>query len=244
VPRAVLGVFDVVHARDVMFKAFHIAEAYQLPVTVLSDAYIAQRRTVRDAPAENRPRPQRLRWADGHGPARFKLDEDGGVNPFRVPGTPGGQYLAAGIEHTPLGYPTADTAMHQQMNAKRFRKLPALHEETKDWVRTLGREDATRGLIVWGSTWGLMREWVAQHPEYRVFAPEILYPFPIEALESWRRGLTWTAVVELSYQGQLHHFLRGLTDMSGVHRLARSGGVPLRPSELARLIAEAGREGR
>jgi Pyruvate flavodoxin/ferredoxin oxidoreductase, thiamine diP-bdg len=31
-PRVVLGVFDSVHARHVMFKALHIAETYQLPV--------------------------------------------------------------------------------------------------------------------------------------------------------------------------------------------------------------------
>jgi 2-oxoglutarate ferredoxin oxidoreductase subunit alpha len=42
-PRAVLGVFDVVHARDVMHKAFFLSETYQMPVLVLSDAYIAQR---------------------------------------------------------------------------------------------------------------------------------------------------------------------------------------------------------
>ena len=239
-PRAVLGVFDAVHARDVMFKAFHIAESYQLPVLVLSDAYIAQRRSVRDAATDNRGAPRRRAWATGGSAARFKVETGQVVAPFRVPGTPGGQYLAAGIEHTPEGYPTADTVMHHAMNTKRFLKVEAMARETRDWFRTLGRDDAPRGLIAWGSQYGLMREWTAAHPEYRVFMPEILYPFPLEALAAWRSGLEWTAVVELSFQGQLHRYLSGLTDLRGTHAVTRSGGIPLTPGELARLLGQAG----
>ncbi|HEY3217129.1 MAG TPA: 2-oxoacid:acceptor oxidoreductase family protein [Candidatus Eisenbacteria bacterium] len=242
-PRAVLGVFDAVHARDVMFKAFHLAEAYQLPVLVLSDAYIAQRRQVRDAPVDNRGKPKRWVWAS-EGPPRFQLTGDHVVSPFRVPGTPGGTYLAAGIEHTAVGYPTADTAVHHQMNAKRFSKLPAIAEATRDWFRTLGRDDARRGLVAWGSQYGLLQEWVAAHPEYRVFLPEILHPFPLEAFESWRRGLEWSAVVELSYEGQLFRHLSSLTSLVGVYNVTRSGGVPLSLTELATLLEGAQREGR
>jgi 2-oxoglutarate/2-oxoacid ferredoxin oxidoreductase subunit alpha len=237
-PRAVLGVFDPVHARDVMNKAFHLAESYQLPVLVLSDAYIAQRREIRDAPVDNRGKPHRRVWTTEHGPARFKLTGDHPATPFRVPGTPGGTYLAAGIEHTAEGYPTADTAVHQEMNAKRFRKLAAIEEETKNWYRTLGNDDARRGIIAWGSQHGMLSEWIAAHPEFRAFLPEILAPFPLQALEEWRQGLGWTFVVELSYQGQLHRYLSGLTDMSEVASIARSGGVPLSMSELDARIGE------
>ena len=114
-----------------------------------------------------------------------------------TPGTPGGTYLAAGIEHNPEGFPTADTAIHQQMNAKRFRKIAAIAEETRDWCRTLGRDGAPRGIIAWGSQHGMLREWVTAHPEYRVFLPEILHPFPLAAFDAWRRGLTAGAFVEL-----------------------------------------------
>ena len=237
-PRAVLGVFDAVHARDVMNKAFHLAESYQLPVLVLSDAYIAQRREIRDAPVDNRGRPRRRVWTAEHGPARFKLTGEHAAEPFRVPGTPGGTYLAAGIEHTADGHPTADTAIHQEMNVKRFRKLVAIEEETRGWYRTLGKDGAPRGIIAWGSQHGMLREWVAAHPEYRVFLPEILSPFPVRALEEWRRGLEWTGVVEVNYQGQLHRYLAGLTDMNGVRSIARSGGVPLSMAELDARIME------
>jgi 2-oxoglutarate ferredoxin oxidoreductase subunit alpha len=238
-PRAVLGVFDVVHAREAMFKAFHLAEKYQLPVLVLSDAYIAQRRQVRDAVAPGPAPPARARWQPGDGPARFALDGTHGVVPFRVPGTPGGTYLAAGIEHTEEGHPTADTAIHQRMNAKRFRKIEAIGHETMDWYREFGNPEARQGIVAWGSQYGLLREWVLAHSDYKVFMPEILHPFPLDAFRRWLEPLSWAGVLELSYQGQFHRYLASLTDLSRVWSLSRSGGAPLSMDEVARLLGEA-----
>jgi len=239
-PRAVLGVFDVVHAREVMVRAFEIAENYQLPVLVLSDAYVAQRRQIRDAVVGQTEAPRRLRWAGAQdGPARFSLTGDHPVNAFRVPGTPGGTYMAAGIEHTEDGNPTADATLHQQMSGKRFAKLDGIAVDSRDWFRTLGEAGAPKGIIAWGSTYGVLEEWVRAHPEYRVFLPEILHPFPLEALSRWRDGLRETSVIELSFQGQFHRYLSSLTDMAGVRSLARSGGLPISTRELATLLAPA-----
>ena len=238
-PRAVLGVFDVVHGRDIMYKAMLLSERYQLPVLVLSDAYIAQRRQIRDAETTQRPAPQRERWSDGGGPARFDLTSSHGVNAFRVPGDPGGTYLAAGIEHNQEGFPTADTTTHHRMNQKRFRKLEGIAVETRDWFRTLGKADAPRGIVAWGSEYGLLCEWCVAHPDYRVFLPEIIHPFPLEAFEAWRRGLESLAVVELNFQGQFHRYLSSLTDLRGVHRVTRSGGTPMTAAELDRFLKEA-----
>jgi 2-oxoglutarate ferredoxin oxidoreductase subunit alpha len=237
-PRAVLGVLDVVHARDVMYKAFHLAETYQLPVLVMSDAYIAQRRQIRAPIEPTREPPARACWRPGDGPARFAVDGTHGVVPFRVPGTPGGTYMAAGIEHTEEGHPTADTMIHHRMNAKRFRKIEAIAQETADWYRVFGAPDARQGIIAWGSQYGLLREWVLGHPDYQVFMPEILHPFPLEALRAWLEPLSWACVLELSYQGQFHRYLSSLMPLGRVWSLSRSGGVPLSVPELARLLGE------
>jgi 2-oxoglutarate/2-oxoacid ferredoxin oxidoreductase subunit alpha len=240
-PRAVLGVFDVVHGRDVMYRAMLLAERYQLPILVLSDAYIAQRRQIRGTEEERRPAPARDRWTEASGPARFDLTSAHGVNPFRVPGESGGTYLAAGIEHTQEGFPTADTATHHRMNEKRFRKLDAIALETADWYRTLGEPGATKGIVAWGSEYGLLREWVAAHPDFRVFLPEIIHPFPLAGFEAWRRGLVSLAVVELNFQGQFHKYLSSLTDVRDARSVTRSGGTPMSASELDRYLTEATR---
>jgi len=237
-PRVVLGAFDVVHAREVMGRAFHLSETFQLPVLVLSDAYIAQRRQIRGPIAPLTTTPHRAVWTPGQAPARFALDTAHGITPFRVPGTAGGTYLAAGIEHTPEGHPTADTAMHQQMNAKRFGKLAQVRAETRDWYRVLGDPKAPHGIVAWGSQYGVLREWVREHPEWQAFLPEILHPFPLEGFEAWLAPRTSAVVLELSYQGQFHRYLAGLADLGRVRSCARSGGVPLSSAELARMLTE------
>jgi len=236
-PRVVLAALDVVHARETMHRAFHLSEKYLLPVLVLSDAYIAQRRQIRDAIVETREMPRRRTWAPQDAPLTLGLEEV--VPPFHAPGTPDGTVLIAGLEHDEQGWPTADGAVHQRMNERRFHKLPRIAAETADWYRTLGADVAAYGLVAWGSTYGVLREWVREHPEYRVFLPEILEPFPLAALERWRAGLRWCAVLEMSYAGQLHRYLSGLTDLRGVHRLARSGGLPITLHEIAQRTREA-----
>jgi pyruvate/2-oxoacid:ferredoxin oxidoreductase alpha subunit len=125
------------------------------------------------------------------------------------------------------------------MNAKRFRKLDGIAAETGDWFRTLGRADAPLGIIAWGSMYGLLFEWVRENPEYRVFLPEILHPFPLAGLAAWRGGLAKTWTLELSFQRQFHRYLSSLTDLGGVTPIARSGGLPLSTAELSRMLTEA-----
>jgi 2-oxoglutarate ferredoxin oxidoreductase subunit alpha len=237
-PRVVLGVFDAVHAHDLMHRAFHLAEGYQLPVLVLSDAYVAQRRQIRDPVSERPGTPKRRVWRPGDATARFDLTGAHGVGAFRVPGTEGGTYMAAGIEHTTEGNPTSDSSIHHAMNTKRFRKLEGVVAETGSWHRTFGAPDAPLGIVAWGSLYGLLVEWVRAHPEYRVFMPEILHPFPLAGFQGWRAGLAKTWTVELSYLGQFHRYLGSLTDLSGVRSAARSGGLPLTSAELSRLLME------
>jgi len=237
-PRVVLGAFDAVHARTTTHRAFHLAESYQLPVIVLSDAYIAQRTEIHDpVPAPVAPT-RRLVWQPGGAQARFDVTDPHGVGAFRVPGTPSGTYLAAGIEHLVDGRPTADGAVHQRMNQKRFAKLAQVASETRDWFTTFGDPAAPFGVVAWGSSAGVLREWIPRHRAYRAFLPEILEPFPLDAFEEWRKGLSELTVVEVSFQGQLFRALSGLTNLNGAKSAARSGGLPLTLFELSQLLGE------
>jgi 2-oxoglutarate ferredoxin oxidoreductase subunit alpha len=240
-PRVVLAATDVVHARTITHRAFHLAESYQLPVLLLSDAYIAQRTEIHDPVAPPAERPRRLVWRPGDAPARFDVTDPRGIGAFRVPGTPSGTYMAAGIEHLVDGRPTADGAVHQRMNEKRFAKLSQIASETRDWYVTLGDPAAPFGVVAWGSTTGVLREWIAQHPAYRAFLPEILEPFPLTSFEEWRRGLSELTIVEVSFQGQLFRALSGLTSLTGAKSAARSGGLPLTQAELSRMLGEDAR---
>src|SRR5437899_9148215 len=106
-------------------EAFNLAEYYQTPVIMLSDQEIAQRKETveRIDPSKfqlvERRRPTETELAQY---ARIKLTESG-ISPVSHPGIPGGNYLAAGIEHNELGRPTASGEMHARMNETRVRRF-------------------------------------------------------------------------------------------------------------------------
>jgi pyruvate/2-oxoacid:ferredoxin oxidoreductase alpha subunit len=124
------------------------------------------------------------------------------------------------------------------MNEKRFAKMENVARETRDWYITFGDPAAKFGVLAWGSSAGVLREWIERHPTWRAFLPEILDPFPLEGFEAWRRGLSQLTVVELSYQGQLFRALSGLTNLTGAKSAARSGGLPLTQIELSSMLEE------
>ena len=128
--RPVLAPTSVGDIFGITVEAFNLAEYYQTPVIVLSDQEIAQRKETVD-PIDTskfqlveRRRPTEPELTNY---ARFKLTESG-ISPISHPGMPGGNYLAAGIEHNELGRPTASGEMHARMNEKRFRKFNPLQE--------------------------------------------------------------------------------------------------------------------
>jgi len=167
------------------------------------------------------------------------------VSPLSHPGMPGGNYLAAGIEHDVEGAPTASGALHAAMNAKRFRKLAPLRER-RDLFEQQGPEDAPLALVSWGSSAGVAREAFAlaraRGMRVKLLVPYLLYPVaePVyrEFFASVRRGL----VLELSHQGQLYRILRMFLDLPpGLASFARSGAQPFRADEVvARLEALEG----
>ena len=122
----------------------------------MSDQEIAQRKETVD-PIDTsqfqlveRRRPTETELANY---ARFKLTESG-ISPISHPGMPGGNYLAAGIEHNEVGRPTASGEMHARMNEKRFRKFNPL-KNRRDLFVVEGDPDAPIGLVSWGSVAGV-----------------------------------------------------------------------------------------
>ena len=68
-----------------------------------------------------------------------------------IPGQAGGAYLASGIAHDSLGRPTLDSALHQEMLNKHFKKLEPLGSRA-DLVLKFGDKKAKNAIITWGSS--------------------------------------------------------------------------------------------
>jgi 2-oxoglutarate ferredoxin oxidoreductase subunit alpha len=168
-------------------------------------------------------------------------ETDDGVSPMAVPGMRGGMYQTNGLEHDEAGRPTSGYLTHEKMNAKRYRKLPAIRERYR-FFRRYGAERADVGIICWGSSKAAVKEAVleanARGESVAAFVPQTIYPFPKHEFLEFLASVEELLVVELSYTAQFYKYLRTfLTLPEGrTHVFKRSGGKELTVAEVAREI--------
>ncbi len=243
-PRVVIAPADVEDCFHVAMEAFCIAEEYQVPVIILSDQFIGQRKESVPRFDKNRikicgrltPRPDEL---DSF--KRYRLTESG-ISPMSFPGIKNGEYTAAGIEHDEIGDPTSAPEMHERMNDKRFRKLETLKRKWK-FVRRYGAPSAEVGVIGWGSTKGAIKEAVlraeAEGLKVAGLVPQLLYPLPYQDFEAFLKPLKKVIVVEMSYSAQFLKYLKSNYQLpDDVVLLNRSGGTPFSADEIYRKISQ------
>ena len=241
-PRVVLACSDVEDCFHATVEAFNISEEYQLPVLVLSDQAVGQRKeTLKAATLEHEVRERVLPTeAELVKYERYK-DTPTGVSPMSVPGMKNGMYQTNGLEHDEVGRPTNLYLAHEKMNAKRYRKLWPIRERYHAY-RRLGSPEADIGILCWGSSKGPVEEAVAaanaRGEKVAAFVPQMLYPFPKREFEEFLGTVREILVVELSYTAQFYKYLRTfLTLPEGrTHVYKRSGGKDLAVSEVTREI--------
>jgi len=236
-PRVVIACSDVESSFHATVDAFNIAEEYQVPVIVLSDQSIAQRReTITAGVLEHEVRERRMATPDDLHEYRRYRDTADGVSPMSVPGVCGGMYQTNGLEHDEQGRPNASFVVHEAMNAKRYRKLDAIAEKYRLFDR-FGAKNPEVGVLCWGSSIGVVREAIAHmgvEERVGVFAPAMITPLPARDLQAFIDSCGSLLVVEVSYAAQFTQHLRTQVDLprakTTVH--SRSGGKTLAASEV------------
>jgi 2-oxoglutarate ferredoxin oxidoreductase subunit alpha len=261
-PRVVLAATTVQDCYELAHDAFDIAEKYQAPVIVLLDQLISQSQQtvaelqlrVKDGGAGdfacgNSSKVQTVPSSATGGVAcaasalqRYAITPSG-ISPRSIPGVPGGEYVAVGIEHDEMSDPTSSQAMHQAQTAKRFRKLQGVVEEYPR-VRISGANEASLGLLTWGSTYGVCAEAAKLLSDgglpTSVCAPQLLYPLPTAQIAQWLAKLEHLIVVELNYDGQFYRHVRGYIDLpQGALQLNRAGGSPISLTELLKFVGNS-----
>jgi len=213
-PHAVLAPADVEDCFEVAWRAFRIAETYQMPVIILSDQFIGQRKeTVESFDVKKISVPARI-TPDLKAGGKYRRYEDTaqGVSPTTWPGMKGGEYLASGIEHTEDGSPSSQYETHEKMVAKRSRKMEALEKEFH-FIRRYGSPKPVVGVLGWGSSKGAIREAVERLNRNGLSAaalvPQLIYPLQKEAIRNFVASCKHLLVVEMSHSGQFMHYLSG-----------------------------------
>jgi 2-oxoglutarate ferredoxin oxidoreductase subunit alpha len=244
-PRIVVALSNVEDCFFGMTRAFNLAEKYQVPVVVLSDQYLAQRKAKIRTPdvskvrLEGRLKPDPLTLQRGY--ERFRITETG-VSPMSIPGMPGGFYTATGLEHDEIGEPKYSPDHHTRMTQKRFKKLDGLRREPFDYLaRRYGAEDPEVGVIGWGSSEGVIREAIAEAIRlgYKVAAlhPKLMYPLPEEVIADFIKPLKAVIVPELNYKGQYANLLRTKFKVDFI-QLNKVSGLPFSPKEILSKIED------
>jgi 2-oxoglutarate ferredoxin oxidoreductase subunit alpha len=251
VQRAVLAPTSVMDCLATTVAAFNLAEEFQLPAIVLQDTVLAVR-------TESIPRPDvaampvvnrrtfayRDDGGNGHGYdaasgperyLRYQITADG-VSPMAIPGTPGGAYVATGLEHTQAANTSSDARNHTAMTEKRFKKLEGILAKAPP-AHQYGDPSADIGFLTWGSTFGEVTEAIdrlaAQGIKAHALAPRLLWPLPTHQIDPFLRGKRVVIVPEVNYTGQFANILKSHYQDVEFTRLNVYGGQPF---SVARIV--------
>ena len=229
-PHAVLAPGDVKDCFEVTTKAFGIAEEYQMPVIILSDQFVGQRKeTIKPFDLSNIKVTERLtpKFKEGEPYIRY-VDTPSGISPISAPGMKGGAYLASGIEHTEDGFPTSLYETHERMVAKRERKVETLAKSFK-FIMRYGVKDPEVGVLAWGSSKGVVKDAIEilEYDGMKVAAmiPQLIYPLQKGDIKKFVDSCKHILVIEMSHSGQFEHYLAGAGLLpSNVLHYRSSGG--------------------
>ncbi|MEO7940462.1 MAG: 2-oxoacid:acceptor oxidoreductase family protein, partial [Burkholderiaceae bacterium] len=136
-PRLVLAPASIGDCMATTAWAVELAEALQVPAIVLSDQFMGQSRAIIDRPGAELPAPGRLTAPAHTVDYKRYRDTASGVSPMAIPGTPGVEYTADGLEHAESALPSSQAHDHRLQLDKRLRKL-MVHDYGKRWADVEG----------------------------------------------------------------------------------------------------------
>ena len=220
----------------------HLAEAMQTAAIVLSDQSFGQSRNVIDKPADLAFVAKReVVEADVENYKRYALT-DSGVSPMAIPGTPGGEYVADGLETQENARPSSSAEDHYAQLDKRERKLLNF-DYGNHWADI--ENDGDLAVLCWGSVTGPVREAInrleAEGQKIKLISLRLLAPLLTDKLDEALDGVSRLLVVEQTHSKQFYRYLRSEYDLpKETTVLAKPGPLPFRPDEIVQQIKELG----
>ncbi len=223
-PRIVLAAAHAADCAALATAAFELAGDCRAPVILLSEQQIAQGLSSLAGSAV----PQTGNTAAGWPDTAIGSDT---------------QTQLTGLEHDSAGRPLSDAASHAANMAMRQQRvdgargrIPALRH---------GREDASLGLLCWGSGYAVCREACdlvnRRGGSAELYCLRMLAPLDSAAITEWIAAHERIVIVEMNHSGQLLGHLRSQLSLpENTLSLRRSGGRPWRLAEITEFLARHG----
>jgi 2-oxoglutarate ferredoxin oxidoreductase subunit alpha len=255
-PRAVMAAATIEECFHFVITARKLAEAFRMPVIVLTDANLAT-----GVQPIARPKPQedwfaapidQSPWQDGVDP--YAWDEVTGLSPRPIPGQAGGEYVLTGLAHTSESHVAYNPEANQIGCEMRSRKLATLRSTLKP--PGVNGDDSGDLLVVgWGSTLGAIEEAVerARKQGHSVSSLHLRFLSPLEpGLEEIFSRFKKVLTVELNYSDPSEGFpgvtqpprlaqLAALLRMHTLHEVdwwSITPGQPLYPKQIYDVIVD------
>ena len=240
--RIVLAPTNVAECYSCMIKAFDCAQRYQLPVIVLSDFFLANRRES-ISKTFRIPRKTDTRVSPGvkdkKDYKRFKITKNG-ISPMSIPGMKGLYYTTTGLEHNEHGTPVYDPESHTIQTEKRFKKLQTALKEVSD-VEIIGDPKAQIGIISWGSSTGAVIAAIDTAKKVgikiKALKTTLLWPLPQKEIKAFCASAKKVIIPEMNFQGQFANQL-GFVDPDKLVRANFVTGVPISTDDIMEHIVK------
>lgn len=244
-PRAVLAPCTVEDAFYKAFRAFNLAEKYQMPVIILTDQHLASSyQTVKKFNLNELEidRGLLITIEEANKLTEYKRHQftDSGISPRLIPMRGKALVVTDSDEHDEAGHMTEDAQTRTSMMLKRFKKMDGLKNELRN-PPLQHKPNAVATLVGWGSTFGAIKEAALMLEERDGLLLDILqlnelWPFPVQQVIS---GLGYTRrslVIENNATGQLAHLIRAETGVTVSGSILKFDGRPFAPSYIANEI--------
>lgn len=212
-------------------EAFNIADAYQVPVIVLTDKYLSESRLSCDKTDIENCKidiDRGKRYEKTVEPyKRYKLTDDG-ISPCAVAGEI--EFVTNSYEHDENGLATDDGEIRKSQMAKRLKKLESLN----GGFEVLGLPDAKDAIVTWGSTKDVASEFTRRNEDFahiHIFRPWPLSPEILPKLGKFKRVF----VVEGNSTGQMADILNCATNLKLI-KILKDDGRPFFVEDLEREI--------
>jgi len=257
-PKVVLAPHNVEDCLYQTINAVNIAHRFHIPVIVLSGQSLSHRTETLTPPDLSKIDvfEEKLFEENGQGEQRFcRYYEraETGTSIRSIPGQPGGEYRATGLEHDDCGLPRFDTQTRKRMVARRRRKMHAISKFFHAADRC-EQPEATVGLMGWGTTSSIVRKVVhrAQNDGSQLgcLCPKILFPLPDQTIREFITPLKKLFICEANATRQFAELIKSrysaelIAGEVEVVSITKDTGLPFSADEVYRPIKEVLRHGR
>ena len=243
-PLMVLAPKDQEDAVYQTFRAFNLADKYQLPVIILSDQFIGDgSKTVDEIDISDLKIERHLAdpaEIDGEY-KRYKYTEDG-ISPRAYPGQlEDNIVLSDSDEHDEYAHIVEDAETRNKMVEKRSKKIKKLIAEDLIEPDYTGPENPDYILVGWGSTAGPLREGRERlSDEYEVghLAFNDVWPLPTKTIEEKAAAGAKLVYVENNSGAQFDRLVRSETGIKANYNILKDDGRPFSGQEIYRRFKE------